>query len=68
MAKSETLTRYELLAFNSSERMNVLLDNDFLNPGQQVTLDEIPDKKWIVMHRHETFRRASINRGWDNNI
>jgi hypothetical protein len=67
MARAQTLTRYELLASDSSERMNVLLDNDFLNPGQEISL-EGADQRWLVIKRHETLQRASINYGWKNNI
>ena len=67
MARSETLTRYELVAVGSTERMNVLLDNDFLNSGQEITLED-DGRRWLIWKRHETIQRANINRGWNNNI
>lgn len=70
MMRSETLTRYELASL--TKRMNVLLDNSNLRPGDYVTLvddeDEDDQPRWLVMAKHETLQRRSIKRGWDNNI
>ena len=74
MAKSETLTRYQIEHVHQAEgrdwvsRMNVLLDNDTLKAGDKVSLEEMDDIIWTVIERHETLKRHSVKRGWNNNI
>jgi hypothetical protein len=70
MPRPETLTRYLLIREDGEyvERMNVLLDSASLQKGSRVTLEEFPDQIWEVVTKEETLDRASIKRGWNNNI
>lgn len=74
MARPETLTRYELVARKLEEpdvtmRMNVLLDNDNLKPGNMIILEDDPQQiRWTVDVKHATLLRKSIKQTWYNNI
>lgn len=72
MAKSETVTRYELsrrISPTTTVNMNVYLDDDNLNIGNEVTLvDDVDNFRWTIIKKHETIARRSINQRWNNNI
>ncbi len=73
MAKSQKLTRVRISrpSERGRSKMNILVDADpRLKVGSVVTLkdSENPEAKWIIDKIHETFDRADINYGWNNNI